>query len=145
MTLSFGQWLLISLLPPFHPWRRRVSRQLRTEISAQIERFNHLLSGATPLALDGHQHIHLVPLIHDTLLKLAKEKRITWMRSTAEPLPTGLTLSNWSAAIHSAGRLKWGDLKCSPPGQRGANAGRASPAMTSSPVYISPVRWGPWP
>ena len=105
--LSFGQWLLISLLPPGHPRRRKVSRQLRAEISAQIERFDQLLGGATPLALDGHQHIHLIPLIHDTLLNLAKEKNITWMRNTSEPLPTGLPLSSWRAAIRSAGLLKW--------------------------------------
>ena len=29
------------------------------------------------------------------------------MRSTAEPLPTGLPLSSWRAAIQSAGLLKW--------------------------------------
>ena len=111
LILSFGQWLLISLLPPGHPRRRRVSRQLRAEISAQITCFEQLLGGATPLALDGHQHIHLVPLIHDTLLNLAEEKGITWMRSTAEPLPTGLPLSSWRAAIRSAGLLKWAVLQ----------------------------------
>ena len=107
LRLSFGQWLLISLLPPGHPRRRRVSRQLQAEIGAQITRFHQLLGSASPLALDGHQHIHLVPLVHDTLLTLARENAITWMRSTAEPLPTGLPLSSWSAAIRSTGLLKW--------------------------------------
>ena len=111
LMLSFGQWLWISLLPPGHPRHRKVSRQLRAEISAQIKRFDQLLGGAKPIALDGHQHIHLVPLIHDTLLNLAKENNITWMRSTAEPLPTGLPLSSWSAAIRSAGLLKWAILQ----------------------------------
>jgi len=107
LRLSFGQWLLISLLPACHPRRRRISRQLRAEISAQIARFNQLMGDSGPLALDGHQHIHLVPLIHDTLLNLAQKEGITWMRSTAEPLPTGLPLSSWRAAIQSAGLLKW--------------------------------------
>ncbi|MGC6482634.1 MAG: ChbG/HpnK family deacetylase [Synechococcus sp.] len=111
LHLSFGQWLLMSLLPPGHPRRRRISHQLRAEISAQIDRFHQLLGRTTPLALDGHQHIHLVPLVHDTLLNLAQEKGLTWMRSTAEPLPTGLPLRSWSAAIRSAGLLKWSVLQ----------------------------------
>ena len=108
--LSFGQWLLLSLLPRRHRRRRLVTTQLRLEISAQIQRFRQLC-GSDAIALDGHQHIHLVPLIHDTLLSLAAEQRITWMRSTAEPLPTGLPLRCWWEALRGAGLIKWSVLQ----------------------------------
>ena len=111
LQLSFGQWLLVSLLPPRHPRRLRISQQLRQEISAQISRFRQLTKEQGPISLDGHQHIHLVPLIHDTLLNLASKHRIAWMRNTAEPLPTGLALSTWWHTVRSAGLLKWSVLQ----------------------------------
>jgi len=106
LHLSFGQWLLLSLLPPCHPRRRRLSQQLHLEVEAQLNRF-HQLCGPGPINLDGHQHIHLVPAVHSTLMALAKPHQIVWMRSTAEPLPTGLPLQAWWQALRSAGVLKW--------------------------------------
>lgn len=103
---SFGHWLLLSLLPPNHRQRRKLSQQLGVEIDAQIERFQ-ALRGPGPIALDGHQHIHLVPVVLETVLSRAGRSGITWLRSTDEPLPTGLPLRCWWQALRQAGILKW--------------------------------------
>ena len=103
---SFGQWLLLSLLPRRHPSRRRIEDQLRLEVNAQIERFRSFC-GDAPIHLDGHQHIHLVPIVLKTVLARAAETGITWVRRTEEPLPTGLPLSCWGKAIRQSGLLKW--------------------------------------
>ena len=103
---SFGQWLLLSLWPPRHPSRRRLERQLGLEVEAQIRQFRRLC-GNGPIHLDGHQHIHLVPVVLDAVLKRATTQQITWLRRTDEPLPTGLPISDWWRAIRDAGLLKW--------------------------------------
>ncbi|MEC7248790.1 MAG: ChbG/HpnK family deacetylase [Cyanobacteriota bacterium] len=103
---SFGQWLLLSLWPPRHPSRRRLERQLGLEVEAQIRQFRRLC-GHGPIHLDGHQHIHLVPVVLDAVLKRATTQQITWLRRTDEPLPTGLPISDWWRAIRDAGLLKW--------------------------------------
>ena len=111
LKLSFGTWLSLSLLPAMHPKRQRITRQLHQEIQAQIGRFRELCSNDAPLHLDGHQHVHLVPIVHDCLLRISGDQQITWMRSTTEPLPTGLALHWWWDAIRKAGLLKWAVLE----------------------------------
>ena len=103
---SFGQWLLLSLLPRRHPSRLRIEHQLGLEIDAQIQKFRHLC-GDAPIHLDGHQHIHLVPMVVRAVLSRAADNGITWMRLTEEPLPTGLPLRCWGTAIRQLGLLKW--------------------------------------
>ncbi|KZR90642.1 ChbG/HpnK family deacetylase [Synechococcus sp. MIT S9508] len=103
---SFGQWLLLSLLPRRHPTRRRIEDQLGLELDAQIKRFRSFC-GDAPIHLDGHQHIHLVPIVLRAALARAGSNSITWMRLTEEPLPTGLPLRYWRAAIRHSGLLKW--------------------------------------
>ena len=103
---SFGSWLLLSLLPRRHPERVRVVAQLRREIDAQIKQFQ-ALGGHGSIALDGHQHIHLVPVVLEAVLDRAHSAGITWVRSTDEPLPTGLPLRCWWQACRDAGLLKW--------------------------------------
>ena len=100
---SFGQWLLLSLLPRRHATRRRIEQQLGLELEAQIKRFRSFC-GDAPIHLDGHQHIHLVPIVLDCLLLQAD---IRWIRTTAEPLPTGLPLKSWVSAVRDGGLLKW--------------------------------------
>ena len=107
LKLSFGAWLSLSLLPTMHPRRRRITRQLHQEVQAQISRFRQLCGAEAPLHLDGHQHVHLVPIVHDCLLRVSGDQQINWMRSTTEPLPTGLDLRWWWDAISQAGLLKW--------------------------------------
>ena len=103
---SFGQWLLLSLLPRRHRLRRRIEYQLGLEVNAQIKRFRSFC-GDAPIHLDGHQHIHLVPIVLKAVLARAGETGITWVRRTEEPLPTGLPLRCWMEAIRQSGFLKW--------------------------------------
>ena len=107
LKLSFGTWLSLSLLPAIHPRRQRITRQLHQEIQAQIGRFRELCSNDAPLHLDGHQHVHLVPIVHDCLMRVSGAQQITWMRTTKEPLPTGLALHWWWSAVRQGGLLKW--------------------------------------
>ena len=104
LPASFGQLLLASWIP--HQ-RRRLRPQLRRAIQRQIHRYT-ALTGRTDIDLDGHQHIHLVPIVLECLLE---HPQIRWMRTTAEPLPTGLPLGVLGSAVRDGGLLKWGVLQ----------------------------------
>ena len=106
LKLSFGQWLLLSVLPPVFPFKRRIRRQLKEEVKAQIHQYRNL-TGKQQIHLDGHQHIHLVPIVLGCILDEAGQSEITWIRSTREPFPAGLPLKYWWQAWHHAGHLKW--------------------------------------
>ena len=100
LPASFGQLLLASVLPSR---RRRLKPQIARRIEAQINRYR-ALTGLRQINVDGHQHIHLVPIVLDCLLLQAD---IHWIRTTAEPLPTGLPLKSWVSAVRDGGLLKW--------------------------------------
>ena len=72
----------------------------------QISRYRQL-TGLQHICLDGHQHIHLVPLVLDAVLELARTESITWVRTTREPLPEGLSLRLWWRSLQTGGLLKW--------------------------------------
>jgi putative flippase GtrA len=100
---GFGTLLLASLLP----WqRRRIATQLRTVLQQQISRYRQL-TGLSHIRLDGHQHIHLVPLVLDVVLDLAPSESITWVRTTREHLPEGLSLRLWWRSLQTGGLIKW--------------------------------------
>ena len=103
LPTGFGTLLLASILP----WqRRRIAPQLRTVLLEQISRYRQL-TGLRQIRLDGHQHIHLVPLVLDAVLDLARSESITWVRTTREPLPEGLTLALWWRSLQTGGLIKW--------------------------------------
>ncbi|KZR63828.1 MULTISPECIES: ChbG/HpnK family deacetylase [Prochlorococcus] len=106
LKCSFGTLMLASCLPKNAPRRRRLERQIRCELNSQIQRFREL-TGLTIIAIDGHQHVHLVPIVLDVILELAPEQGISWLRTTAEPLPTGLSSRYWLTALTNGGWLKW--------------------------------------
>lgn len=57
---------------------------LRTEIHAQLDLFERFL-GRTPAHIDGHQHIHQLPVIRDTLVGVLLERypgQRPWLRAT---------------------------------------------------------------
>jgi putative flippase GtrA len=100
---GFGTLLLASLLP----WqRRRIAPQLRTVLQQQISRYRQL-TGLSQIRLDGHQHIHLVPLVLDAVMDLAPSESITWVRTTRESMPEGLSLKLWWRSLQTGGLLKW--------------------------------------
>ena len=100
---GFGTLLLASLLP----WqRRRISPQLHRVLQQQISRYRQL-TGLRQIRLDGHQHIHLVPLVLDAVLDLARSESISWVRTTRESLPEGLSLRLWWRSLQTGGLIKW--------------------------------------
>ena len=100
---GFGTLLLASLLP----WqRRRIAPQLHRVLQQQISRYRQL-TGLRQIRLDGHQHIHLVPLVLDAVLDLARSESISWVRTTREPLPEGLPLRLWWRSLQTGGLIKW--------------------------------------
>ncbi len=103
LPTGFGNLLLASLLP----WqRRRIAPQLRTVLLQQISRYRQL-TGLQSIRLDGHQHIHLVPLVLDAVLDLSNTESIIWVRTTREPLPEGLSLRLWWRSLQTGGLVKW--------------------------------------
>jgi hypothetical protein len=108
LPTSFGRLLLASWLP----WqRRRLKPQIRRSLRQQISRYRQL-TGANEIHLDGHQHVHLIPIVLDTVLSLAKSEQVIWIRTTAEPLPTDLPLNVWWDCLRQGGALKWVVLQC---------------------------------
>lgn len=103
---SFGKWLLLSIIPNQVRYKQKIRRQLRSEISAQLNLYQEL-TGKGEIHLDGHQHIHLVPIVFEEILRHAAIKKIKWIRSTREPLPSGLPLRYWTSAFRDSGHLKW--------------------------------------
>jgi putative flippase GtrA len=103
LPTGFGRLLLASLLP----WqRRRLAPQLRTVLLQQIRRYREL-TGLRHIRLDGHQHIHLVPLVLEAVLDLASSESITWVRTTRESPPEGLSLRLWWRSLQTGGLIKW--------------------------------------
>jgi hypothetical protein len=60
------------------------------EISAEIARQVALfitVFGAPPAFLDGHQHVHLLPVVRDAVVAMAKALPGSYLRDCREPLP----------------------------------------------------------
>ena len=107
LALGFGRLLLLGALPPWWPPRRRIEEQLALELEAQIQRFQGLFPGR-PLSLDGHQHVHLTPLVWQQVRQLPPELQPVWIRSLREPWPwRGIPLALWWQACLGLGPIKW--------------------------------------
>ena len=81
---SFAGLFLISLSPK----RKRLKKQLYTEIKNQIKFWEKMMGENTPLFIDSHQHTHMIPLIFKTLIEVIKEEGVnaSYLRIPAEPL-----------------------------------------------------------
>ena len=107
LALGFGRLLLLGCLPPWWEGRRRIEAQLALELQAQIQRFRALFP-ARPLQLDGHQHVHLTPLVWQQVRQLPPELQPVWIRSLREPWPwRGIPLALWWQACLGLGPIKW--------------------------------------
>ena len=78
---SFAGLWLASLGPD----RKALRRQIRTELRAQIDRFQSDFGRDRPLQLDGHRHVHLLPIVFDALLDIAADIPVDRVRITREP------------------------------------------------------------
>lgn len=80
----FGLLQLSAMLCTLGPRRKkRLLNNIRTEFSAQIDLFRTLLPNA-PLRLDGHLHIHALPLLGGVLRELIHEYPISYVRVPGE-------------------------------------------------------------
>ena len=62
---------------------------LRTEIAAQLDTFTQAL-GRAPAYIDGHQHVHQLPVVRTLLLEEIARRypaAALWLRSTQSPPP----------------------------------------------------------
>ena len=78
---------LAGLLYQLHPQARN---QVRQEIRAQLERFRQ--TGLRISHVDGHRHMHLPPVVLETLVNLSKEFGIRAIRLPREELGINLRL-----------------------------------------------------
>ena len=107
LALGFGRLLLLGCLPPWWPRRRRIDAQLALELEAQIQHFQALFP-ERPLRLDGHQHVHLTPLVWQQLRQLPPALQPIWIRSLREPWPwRGIPLALWWQGCLGLGPIKW--------------------------------------
>jgi len=66
-------------------WLRGLdSRKIREELQRQIDIFVAVI-GVTPAYIDGHQHVHLLPVVREIVTEAA-EKLGAYIRSTREPI-----------------------------------------------------------
>ena len=67
--------------------RRLDAAQLRAEVHAQLDAFEHAMQ-RQPAFIDGHQHVHQLPMVRDALLQALHERDAghrPWLRSTRRP------------------------------------------------------------
>jgi len=77
-------------------------RELKNEIRAQLQKF---LDTGLPLShVDGHLHMHMHPVVFDTLMQLAPEFGITHVRLPREEVSTALRIDN----SNMMAKLVWG-------------------------------------
>jgi predicted glycoside hydrolase/deacetylase ChbG (UPF0249 family) len=94
-------WLIASCL-----LRRLDPRAVRAEIRAQLDRFEQLL-GREPAFVDGHQHVHQLPVVRTELLdELASRygSDLPWLRCThAAVIARRSTARGWGAWLKPCG------------------------------------------
>lgn len=93
---SFGKMLFQSVTGK----RKELENQLYKEMRAQLLVWKQHMGEDTPLSVDSHQHVHMIPLIFKTLLRVIKDESLAvkCLRIPAEPLiPYILTPSMYFA------------------------------------------------
>lgn len=90
---SFAKLFLLTLSPRRH----RLKEEIRRELTRQILKIQEAFPDAK-LALDSHQHFHMIPLVFDTVLEIIQELSlpVRYVRLSSEPLlPFLVTPSVW--------------------------------------------------
>ena len=93
---DFGGLLLLTL--SFE--RKRLEKQIYTELKNQLAYWRTQISDGSPIYIDSHQHVHMIPLIFKTLMRVIRDENIPigYLRIPAEPtLPYLLTPSLYSS------------------------------------------------
>ena len=68
--------------------RSLLEKQLYNEIKMQIDFWKKEMGEETPILVDSHQHIHMIPLVFKTLMRVIKEENVEveYIRIPAEPI-----------------------------------------------------------
>ena len=68
--------------------RKQLEKQIYEELKAQISYFRSEVSPEAPFMLDSHQHVHMIPLIFRTLMKVIRDEgiKVRYLRIPDEPL-----------------------------------------------------------
>ena len=72
--------------------RDSLRAQFRTEYRAQIRKVQSALGPATPIRVNSHQHLHMIPFLFDILMDLNREFRFSYVRLPREPFFLTATL-----------------------------------------------------
>ncbi len=110
LKLSFINLLFLSFLSRNSTKKRLFKQQLKNEIIAQIKLYKEL-TGLESIYIDGHQHIHLIPIVLDILIELRDEYNIDWIRNTCEAIPPSLPINYWIEFFLENSITKWAVLQ----------------------------------
>lgn len=101
---SFGKMLFQSVTGK----RKELENQLYKELRAQLLLWKQHMGQNTPLFVDSHQHVHMIPLIFKTLLRVIKEESlaVASLRIPAEPLMPYLLTPSLYFAYKPIGLIK---------------------------------------
>lgn len=64
--------------------KAEIKRQFRMEILAQMNKFKSAYGQNQPIGVDSHMHLHMVPFIFDTILEIADQAKIQYIRNPYE-------------------------------------------------------------
>lgn len=68
--------------------RKEFEKQVYTEIREQVKYWRENCTTKKAIVLDSHQHVHMIPLIFKTLMRVIKDEKIDveYLRYPAEPI-----------------------------------------------------------
>lgn len=83
-SMSWGKLFFRSYLPG----RKKLKKQLQTEMKRQIEAVWRAFPEMKKLRIDSHQHTHMIPVVSDALFEVIAENgwQIEYIRNAKEPL-----------------------------------------------------------
>lgn len=93
---SFKYSFIGLFLLTFSPKRKKIEKQVYTEIKNQIDFWQKRIGEDEPILIDSHQHTYMIPFVFKSLMRVIRESKVKveYMRIPAEPiLPYFLTPS----------------------------------------------------
>lgn len=94
LRYTFGG-LLRDVLISFPAKRRELLQQIALECSAQIAVVRSICGARTVTAIDGHNHIHMIPGVFEAIAQTAKDASIPEIRISCEPFFLEKPRSDW--------------------------------------------------
>ena len=100
-------------LQSISPNRKRLEAQLYQELRLQIQFWKQAMGAQTPVAMDSHQHTHMIPLVFRTLMRVIRDEGldVAYLRIPAEPLSPYLLTPSLYLSYSPIGLVKQWLLK----------------------------------